>query len=75
MICAVVTGSASGGLVKADYMSCGVELRQLAGAYTRTWLEQQLAQSSVPLSDLVRAVKDVLARYDQSHDRMGAHSR
>jgi len=42
----------------------GVELSKEVGADRKSWLEQRPAQSSVPGSELVRAVNDILTRYD-----------
>jgi len=62
---AVVMGSdeLDKGEVSLKDLNLGRELSKEIGPDRKAWLEQQPAQFSVPRLDLVKAVRDVLARY------------
>jgi histidyl-tRNA synthetase len=64
-IVAVVMGSdeMEKGEVSIKDLKLGEELSEEIGPDRKAWLEQQPAQFSVPRSDIVKAVKEVLARY------------
>jgi histidyl-tRNA synthetase len=64
-IVAVVMGSdeMEKGEVSIKDLKLGEELSEEIGPDRKAWLEQQPAQFSVPRSDIVKAVQEVLARY------------